>query len=136
MSTGFTEDYGYRKRVRLSYDEAVQRVRETLKEQGFGVLTEIDVAATLKQKLDVDFGRRYVILGACNPQLAYRALSRETELGLLLPCNVIVYEDGEETVVAAVEPHAMLGVVPNESLKEIADEATRRLHAAIDAVAR
>ncbi|HEY8416999.1 MAG TPA: DUF302 domain-containing protein [Limnochordales bacterium] len=135
MSQAMPQDYGYRRRVRLSYDEAVAKVRDTLKAQGFGVLTEIDVAATLKQKLDVDFGKRYVILGACNPHLAYRALRQETELGLLLPCNVIVYEDGDETVVAAVEPHAMLSVVPNEALKEIADETTRRLRAAIDAVA-
>lgn len=128
------QEYGYRQRVRLSYDEALQRVQETLKEQGFGVLTEIDVTATLKQKLDVDFGRRYIILGACNPSLAHRALSHEIELGLLLPCNVIVYEDGSETVVAAVEPHAMLGVVQNDALDEIAEEAGRRLRAAIDAV--
>ncbi|MFO7311864.1 MAG: DUF302 domain-containing protein [Bacillota bacterium] len=134
MSQSHPQDYGYRRRVRLSYDEAVAKVRDTLKEQGFGVLTEIDVAATLKQKLDVDFGRRYIILGACNPPLAHRALSQELELGLLLPCNVIVYEDGDETVVAAVEPHAMLSVVSNEALKEVADEATRRLRAAIDAV--
>src|SRR5690606_42029843 len=114
MSTGFTEDYGYRKRVRLSYDEAVQRVRETLKEQGFGVLTEIDVAATLKQRLDVDFGRRYVILGACNPQLACRALSRDTERGRLLPCSVLVYAAAGETVAPAVEPQAMRGAAPTE----------------------
>jgi len=135
MSMAVGQDYGYRQRVRLTYDEAVAKVRDTLKEQGFGVLTEIDVTATLKQKLDVDFGKRYIILGACNPNLAYRALSAETELGLLLPCNVIVYEDGDETVVAAVEPHAMLSVVPNDELKAIADEAGRRLRAAIDAVA-
>src|SRR5690606_24857230 len=83
MSMAVGQDYGYRQRVRLTYDEAVAKVRDTLKEQGFGVLTEIDVTATLKQKLDVDFGKRYIILGACNPNLAYRALSAETELGLL-----------------------------------------------------
>lgn len=136
MSVAIDGDYGYRQRVRLPYKEAVQRVRDTLKEQGFGVLTEIDVTATLKEKIDVDFGRRYVILGACNPRLAHRALSQEIELGLLLPCNVIVYEDRDETVVAAVEPHAMLGVVRNPELDAIADEAGRRLRAAIDAVAR
>lgn len=133
MSTA--RDYGYRQRVRLSYDDAVQRVRETLKDQGFGVLTEIDMSATLKDKIGVDIGRRYIILGACNPQLAHRALSRETEVGLLLPCNVIVYEDGDETVVAAVEPHPMLSIVGNSGLDAVADEAQRRLRAAIDAVA-
>src|SRR5690606_25415703 len=130
-----TGDYGYRQRVRLSYDDAVQRVRQTLKDQGFGVLTEIDMTATLRDKIGVDIGRRYMILGACNPQLAHRALSRETEVGLLLPCNVIVYEDGNGTVVATVEPHPMLSIVGNPGLDEIADEAQRRLRAAIDAVA-
>lgn len=130
-----TGDYGYRQRVRLAYDDAVQRVRQTLKDQGFGVLTEIDMTATLRDKIGVDIGRRYMILGACNPQLAHRALSRETEVGLLLPCNVIVYEDGNGTVVATVEPHPMLSIVGNPGLDEIADEAQRRLRAAIDAVA-
>lgn len=128
------EHYGYRRRVDMSFEQASQRIRETLKEQGFGVLTEIDVAATLKEKLEVDFGRRYVILGACNPSLAHRALQREPELGLLLPCNVIVYEDGEGTVVSAIEPEAALGIVDNDALKKVAQEAGARLRRAVDAV--
>ncbi|MBO8141936.1 MAG: DUF302 domain-containing protein [Firmicutes bacterium] len=135
MAAGNGRDYGYRRRVQLSYDEAIQKVRETLKEQGFGVLTEIDVTGTLKQKLDKDFGRRYVILGACNPHLAHRALNSELELGLLLPCNVIVYEDGDGCVIAAVDPGAMLSIVGNPALDEVADEAGKRLRTAIDRAA-
>lgn len=126
--------YGIRKTVDLSYEDAVARVQETLKEQGFGVLTEIDVAQTLKKKLDVDFGRRYIILGACNPQLAYQGLQEELELGLLLPCNVIVYESEEGAVVSAVDPDEALGIVRNESLAEVAKEARRRLQRAVEAV--
>lgn len=128
------QDYGYRKRVDLSYDEAVDRVQQTLKDQGFGVLCEIDVTATLKAKLDVDFGKRYVILGACNPRLAYGALQAETELGLLLPCNIIVYEDGDGTVVSAIDPEMALGIVGNEQLKDIAKQAGELLKKAVDQV--
>jgi uncharacterized protein (DUF302 family) len=103
--------YGIRVQVPLPYDEAVASVTAALKQEGFGVLTTIDVRNTLKQKLDVDF-RRYVILGACNPPLAHRALQSELDVGLLLPCNVIVYEDGAaNSVVAAMAPLAMLGLV-------------------------
>jgi uncharacterized protein (DUF302 family) len=98
-----------------------------LKEEGFGVLTEIDVQATLKKKLDADF-RRYVILGACNPKLAYQALQNELEIGLLLPCNVIVYETNEsQSVVSIVDPMSMLGVVEKDELAGVANEAKARL---------
>lgn len=126
--------YGIGKMVPLSYDETVARVRETLQEEGFGVLTEIDVAATLKKKLDVDLGRRYVILGACNPRLAYRALTVEPELGLLLPCNVVVSEADGGTYVAAVDPNKALGVVGNDELQEVADQARAGLERAIEKV--
>jgi uncharacterized protein (DUF302 family) len=115
--------------VRLSTDfnTAVERVTAALKVEGFGVLTEIDVKATLKKKLDVDF-RPYKILGACNPPLAYRALSTAPEVGLLLPCNVVVsgVEEGV-TDVSLVDPLAMLGVVAYADLKPVAEEAAARL---------
>jgi uncharacterized protein (DUF302 family) len=119
--------YGIRTIVKGSYEETVPRVTEALKQEGFGILTQIDVKDTLKKKLDVDFPK-YVILGACNPPLAHKALSAETEIGLLLPCNVIVYEgkDGR-TVVAAQDPDAALGIVGNSALAPIAKDARERL---------
>ena len=126
--------YGYSKKVAISFDEAVARVTEELKKEGFGVLTEIDVQATLKKKLDVDF-RPYVILGACNPPLAHKTLQIEEQVGLLLPCNIIVYEnDNKEMVVGAVEVEAMLSVIDNPNVREIADEVQQKLHRVIDAV--
>lgn len=120
-------EYGFRIRLAEPTDAAIARVTQALKEQGFGVLTEIDVQATLKKKLDVDF-RPYVILGACNPNLAHRALSEELEIGLMLPCNVIVFDDGQGgSVVSIVDPFTMLGVVDNEQLRDVAREADRRL---------
>ncbi len=126
--------YGMRTRVNLPYEEAVEKVTAALKEQGFGILTTIDVRDTLKQKLDVDF-RKYVILGACNPPLAHRALTTEHEIGLLLPCNVIVYEDDGGSVVAAADPIAMMGVVQNEALSAVARDARDRLERALDSLA-
>lgn len=117
-----------------SMDEALARTRKALADQGFGVLTEIDVQKTLREKLGVEF-RRYVILGACNPELAREALSAELEVGLLLPCNVVVHEaDGGGSVVAAVDPDVLLGVVPNPALGSVSKEATRRLHRALEAL--
>lgn len=127
--------YGIVKRVAVGYDEAVELTREALKEQGFGVLTEIDVKATLKAKLDVDF-RPYIILGACNPQLAYEALSSEPDIGLMLPCNVVVYEEGPGvTRVEAISPMTALGVVESTALEGVASQAEVKLRAAMDAVA-
>ena len=133
--TQITLDYGMRVHLDLSYNDAIERATAALKAEGFGVLTTIDVQATLKQKLDVDF-RRYVILGACNPPLAHRALSTELEIGLLLPCNVIVYEaeDGAGSVVSIVDPHAMLGTGINPSLAPVADEAAARLRRVLTAM--
>jgi uncharacterized protein (DUF302 family) len=127
--------YGIRVRTDLPYDDAVKSITAALAEQGFGVLTEIDVRATLKKKLDVDF-RRYVILGACRPQLAHQALTAEIDIGLLLPCNVIVYEADDGVVVAAIDPHAMMDFVKNPVLDKVADEAERRLRAAVETLAR
>ena len=126
-----TQEIGIRTRLRVDYDQAVQAARAALQEEGFGVLTEIDVKATLKAKLDKDF-RRYVILGACNPPLAQRALDADASVGLLLPCNVIVYEEGDGSVVAAVNPLSLLGVLDNPALRDVAQEAERQLRRAID----
>lgn len=126
--------YGYSKKVNLSFEEAITRVTEELKKEGFGVLTEIDVKETLKNKLDVDF-KPYMILGACNPPSAYKALQTEEQIGLLLPCNVIVYETGDkEMIVSAIEPDAMMSVVDNPDIQEIAREIRQKLHRVIYAV--
>jgi uncharacterized protein (DUF302 family) len=124
--------YGIKVSVPLPYDEAVAQATDALRSQGFGVLTTIDVRQTLKAKLDRDF-RKYVILGACNPPLADRALHAELEVGLLLPCNVIVYETSpSSSVVAAMAPLAALGVVgENAALAEVAHEADGRLRQAL-----
>ena len=127
------KNYGFRARLDMSYEQAVERTTAALKEQGFGVLTKIDVKATLKEKLDVDF-RKYVILGACNPPLAHQALTTELEIGLLLPCNVIVYEENGGSVVSIVDPLSMLGVVGNPELEPVADEARTRLQRVIEAL--
>ncbi len=127
--------YGISTTLNLPYDEAVAKTTEALKAEGFGVLTEIDVKATLKKKLDVDF-RRYVILGACNPPLAYQALSNELELGLLLPCNVIVYEnDDGGSVVSAMHPGVVMGaVVQNPGLAAMAGQVTEKLERVINSL--
>ena len=126
--------YSIRSTVRWPYQEAVTRVTEALKREGFGVLTQIDVRETLKKKLDVEFPN-YVILGACNPPLAHRALSAETEIGLLLPCNVIVYEDRDgKTVVAAQDPDAALSIVGNPAVASVAKEARERLVRVIESL--
>lgn len=121
-------------RLRLPYADAVARVTEALKTQGFGILTEIDVQATLKQKLDVAF-RKYVILGACNPQLAHRALALDLDVELLLPCNVIVYEDGSDSVVSIVDPETLLGVIDKPALRPVAEEARAKLRDVIRTLA-
>ncbi len=124
--------YGLRVEIPMAYEQAVERTKEALKAQGFGVLTTIDVQETLKQKLNRDF-RKYVILGACNPPLADRALHAELEVGLLLPCNVIVYEASSgHSVVAAMAPIAALGIVgDNRDLEAVATEADARLRQAL-----
>lgn len=127
--------YGLRTELPLNYHEAVEHATAALKAEGFGVLTSIDVKETLKKKLDADF-RQYTILGACNPPLAQRALHAELEAGLLLPCNVIVYETGPTTsVVAAMAPLPMIGVVgENPPLAEVAREADERLRRVLTAL--
>ena len=119
-------DIAFQVRLNTSYDAAVQRATAALKEEGFGVLTTIDAKETFRQKLNVDF-RRYVILGACNPPLAHRALSIDLDVGLLLPCNVIVYEQDGGAVVSLVDPLVMLGVIVNPALEVVANEARAKL---------
>ncbi len=131
-----SETLGIRAKLNLPYEQAVQRTVEALMGEGFGVLAEIDVQATLKQKLNADL-RRYMILGACNPPLAHRALSANLDVGLLLPCNVTVYEDGDASVVAAVDPVVMLGVLKDDAaVCAVAEEAQGRLRRAIESLIR
>src|SRR5512134_1048571 len=136
MSEHTTTHIGTTVRLQTAFETALAVVTEALKAEGFGVLTEIDVQATLKKKLDVDF-RPYRILGACNPPLAYRALQAAPEVGLLLPCNVTVSEVEAGVVeVALVDPLAMLGVVAHPDLKPVADEARARLERVAEALRR
>ena len=115
----------------LPYAEAVERVREELKAEGFGVLCEIDIQATLREKLGVD-GEPYLILGACNPPLAHRALTAEPDLGTLLPCNVVVYEQDGETHVSAIDAERMLSIVGNDRLAEVASLVRAKLASVVE----
>ena len=127
-------ELGMRTRLELPYEQAVQQTTEALKAEGFGVLTQIDVQAVMKQKLNADF-RRYVILGACNPPFAHRSLSANLDVGLLLPCNVTVYEEGEGCVVTAVDPVVMLGAFAEDAkLHDIAAEVRGKLQRVIDSL--
>ena len=127
--------YGIGVTVDLPYERAVERIREELAKEGFGILTEIDVRATLKKKLDVDF-RPYVILGACNPLMAHKALTAEIDIGLLLPCNVVVHATDEpgRSVVAALDPEEALRLTGNAAIESVASEVKRRLEAALNRV--
>ncbi len=128
--------YGYTAHMQgVSFDDARARVTDALKQEGFGILTEIDVQSTLKAKLDRSF-RKYVILGACNPQLAHRALEAELGIGLLLPCNVCVWEEENGSVVSIARPHAMFDLVRNEALQPVVNDADERLRRALDAAQR
>jgi uncharacterized protein (DUF302 family) len=130
MSIHYTQ-YGMQTKLDLPYDQAVEKVTAALKEQGFGVLTSIDVKQTMRIKLDKDF-RRYVILGACNPPLAFQAFTDEPEVGLLLPCNVIVYEEGEGSVVSILDPEKMMALAENSKLQPVAQQARTRLQQALE----
>ncbi len=127
--------YGMKRIVPFSYEEAVEKITSTLKDQGFGILTEIDVKATLKKKIDQDF-TKYVILGACNPALAFGALSEEIDIGLLLPCNIIVYENPEngETVVSIVDPEMMVQATGRTDLDDFAKSVQEKLQTALNAL--
>jgi uncharacterized protein (DUF302 family) len=125
--------YGFSKVVDLTYAQAIEKVTGELQKEGFGVLTTIDVKETLKKKLDVDF-TRYIILGACNPPFAYKALQAEEQIGLLLPCNVIVYEKEGKTIVGAFDPMVMTTVLGNEKIQPVATEVKERLERVIAGV--
>ncbi|EGD23216.1 DUF302 domain-containing protein [Rhodococcus hoagii] len=126
-------ELGISTRLNTEFDDAIAKTRAALQEQGFGVLTEIDMQATLKAKIGAEM-ERYVILGACNPQLAHRAVGVDRQIGLLLPCNVVVRSDGDGVIVEAMNPALMVAVTEEPGLEEVAAEATTRLQAAIDAL--
>jgi len=125
--------YYFNKTLHLSFDDAIARVTEALKQQGFGVLTDIDVKATMKKKLGVDF-RNYRILGACNPPFAHRALELEDKIGTMLPCNVIVQQIGDAVEVAAVDPLASMAGVNNPALGEVGAQVRAKLQAVIESL--
>jgi uncharacterized protein (DUF302 family) len=126
--------YAFTTVLDTSYEEAVSKITDALKEEGFGVLTEIDVKATLKKKLGLDF-RKYVILGACNPPYAHRTLQADLDVGLLLPCNVIVYEtDDKKAYISAINPVSALEVIKNEELRKIAEEVSEKLKRVVNKV--
>jgi uncharacterized protein (DUF302 family) len=128
-------EYGFKKTVPFPVEEADERLREALQREGFGILTEIDVKATLKKKLNVDF-RPYKILGACNPPMAHQALESETDIGLLLPCNVIVYAGDEEgtSVVGVLDPKVQLGLTGRDDIGHLAEEVRSRMERVLDAL--
>ena len=126
-------DYGFSKNINIPYEKAVEKVTEELKKEGFGVLTSIDVKETLKKKIDVDF-KKYIILGACNPPLAHKALESEEQLGLLLPCNVIVYENNGGATVSFFDPMIMTKLIDNEKLKAVAEEVQSKMKRVYEAV--
>jgi uncharacterized protein (DUF302 family) len=127
MQFGFSKITGY------TFEQAIEKATEELKKEGFGVLTSIDVKDTLKKKIDVDF-RKYTILGACNPALAHQALLAEEELGLLLPCNVIVYEKNDKTVVSIFNPNVMTYLIDNTEMKIVAEEVKSKLKRVLEAI--
>jgi uncharacterized protein (DUF302 family) len=126
-------NYGITKTIELSYEQAIEKVTEELKKEGFGVLTTIDVKETLKKKLDVDF-QKYIILGACNPPFAYEALKAEEQIGLLMPCNVIIYEKEGKTVVSAFNPSAIAAVSGNEKLNEISAKLNEKIYKVLESI--
>tara|TARA_Y100001968_G_scaffold133324_1_gene121608 strand:- start:408 stop:794 length:387 start_codon:yes stop_codon:yes gene_type:complete len=127
-------NYGYKRTVELSFEEVDDRIRSSLEEQGFGVLTEIDVKNTLKKKLDKDF-QKYTILGACNPPLAFEALENEQAIGLLLPCNVVLWENEDSsTTIAAIDADKMMTIVKNNQLYNLAKKVNTLLKKAVDNV--
>ena len=130
------KEYAFSTLLDISYEKAVSKVIEALKEEGFGVLTEIDVKSTLKKKLNVDF-RKYVILGACNPPYAHRTLQADLDVGLLLPCNVIIYEtDDKKAYVSALNPVSALEIINSDELRKIAGEVSEKLKRVIEGVAK
>lgn len=125
--------YGFTKELDISYENVILQVTETLKKEGFGILTEIDVKEKFKEKLAIEFGK-YIILGACNPPNAYKAILAEEDIGLMLPCNVIVYEKGDRTVLSVIKPTVAMNIIDNAELGAIAEFIEAKLQRAFDAV--
>ncbi|HMB21379.1 MAG TPA: DUF302 domain-containing protein [Anaerolineales bacterium] len=126
-------ELGFQSKLNLPYETTLEKVTEALKAEGFGVLTSIDVKDTMKKKLHTDF-RKYTILGACNPPLAHKALTARPDVGLLLPCNVIVYEEGEATVVNIIDPLSMTNFIQDPALESVAEEARQKLKRVSEAI--
>lgn len=133
MKQQLVTQYGYKREIELPFADTVTKVRKELSKEGFGVLTEIDVQATLKKKLDVVYDN-YIILGACNPPFAYEALKTEKEIGLFLPCNVIVYVDEGKTFVSAILPTIAMGTIGNSTLSGIANTVENKLKKVVDSI--
>jgi len=125
--------YGFKKEISLPFDKALEVVIEELKEKGFGILTKIDVKEKFKEKLGIDFPS-YVILGACNPPYAHKAIQAEEDIGLLLPCNVVIYEKEGRTILSIIKPSTAMGMIENEALKQIATEVEAKLKEVFDSV--
>jgi uncharacterized protein (DUF302 family) len=126
-------NYGFTKELDIPYETAIERVKDVLKQEGFGVLTEIDIKKKIKEKLGLDMNK-YIILGACNPPSAYKAILAEENIGLMLPCNVIVYEKGGKTVLSFVRPTVAMQMVDNAELQKVAEAVEEKLKRAFDAV--
>ena len=126
-------NYGFTKDLNMPYGTAIDRVKDALKKEGFGVLTEIDIQSKMKEKLGVDMNK-YIILGACNPPNAYKAILTEENIGLMLPCNVIVYEKGSKTVLSVIRPTAAMQMVDNQELQKVAVEVELQLKKAFDTI--
>lgn len=125
--------YGFTKELELSFEKSIEIVTEALKKEGFGILTKIDVKEKLKEKLDIDF-KKYVILGACNPTSAHKAILAEENIGLMLPCNVIVYEKEKKTVISIIKPTAAMDMIENEDLRQIAATVETKLKNVFDSI--
>ena len=126
-------DYGFTKELNISFENAMERVIEKLTEEGFGILTKIDVREKFKEKLGIEF-MKYVILGACNPKNAHSAILAEQDIGLMLPCNVIVYEKNGKTIISAIKPTVAMQMINNKALQEIAEEVEIKLGNVIDSI--
>ena len=126
-------NYGFTKELNIPYGKVVELVRQTLKKEGFGVLTEIDIQGTMKEKLGIDMSK-YIILGACNPSNAYTAILAEENIGLMLPCNVIVYENGGKTVLSIIRPTVAMQMVDNAELQKVSEEVEGKLKKVFDAI--
>jgi uncharacterized protein (DUF302 family) len=126
-------NYGFTRELRMPYETVIEKVTAELKKEGFGILTEIDVRARLKEKLGIDF-KRYIILGACNPPNAYKAILAEENIGLMLPCNVIVYEKDGKTALSVFRPTVAMQMIENDRLRKLAEEVERQLKKVFDSV--